>query len=265
MKFIHLCDTHLLPPGRESFDLDPEANFGACLESIRSLHGDAELVVLGGDLTYDGQAEAYRVLARRLEDFPLPALFLPGNHDDRDLMAAHLPGVVKDGSGFLHLVHQTSAGAFILLDTQSGPHNSRNHHGLLCPARLAWLAARLEENKERPVYLFLHHHPFASGLAFMDRTRLLNPEKLAALLKGRSNVKHLFIGHLHRPICGSWMNLPFSVPGSTSFQLALDLERNSGLTISLEQPSYAVVTLSPDSTVVHLEHFLDDSRKIKVH
>ena len=264
MKFIHLSDTHLLPPGQKAFEIDPTAYLDSCLESIRRNHGDAEFVVLGGDLTYDGQEEAYQILAKRLEGFPLPALFIPGNHDHRETMARTLSGVELDPDGFLHRVHQTSAGAFILLDTQSGPHHGRNHFGLLCPRRLEWLAARLEENRDRPVYLFMHHPPFDSGLAFMDRTRLRAPEKLAALLQGRPNVKHLFLGHLHRPLCGSWMGLPFSVPGATSFFLDLDLAENSGLTISLEQPTYAVVTLTPDLTLVHLERFLDRPELIRV-
>ncbi len=264
MKFIHLSDTHLLPPGQQTFDMDPAAYLDSCLESIREKHPDAELMVFGGDLTYNGQESAYRALARGLEGFPLKALFIPGNHDDRKLMAEILPGVGPDEAGFLHQVRQTRAGAFILLDTQSGPHDSRNHHGLLCPVRMEWLSARLEENRDRPVYLFMHHPPFASGLAFMDRTRLREPQKLAALLKPHSNIRHLFIGHLHRAVSGSWQDIPFSIPGATSFQLALDLGEKPDLTISLEPPSYAVVKLAEDSTIVHLEYFLDRSPKIKV-
>ena len=264
MKFIHLSDTHLLPPGQKVFEIDPGAYLESCLDSIRENHPDAELVVMGGDLTYDGQKEAYQALAQSLEGFPLPVLFIPGNHDDRETMAAILPGVVRDESGFLHQVRQTRAGAFILLDTQSGPHRSKNHHGLLCPARREWLAARLEENRDRPVYLFMHHPPFATGMAFMDQTRLRQPEKLAGLLAAHPDVRHLFIGHLHRRICGSWKGIPFSVPGSTSFQLALDLGPEPELTISLEQPSYAVAVLEEETTIVHLEYFLDRSDKFKV-
>lgn len=264
MKFIHLSDTHLLPPGQKVFDLDPTDHLDSCLRSIRENHSDAELMVLGGDLTYDGQEEAYQTLSQRLEGFPIPALFIPGNHDDREAMAANLPGLVPDGSGFLHQVCQTQAGAFILLDTQSGPHKSKNQHGLLCPARRDWLAARLEDNRDRPVYLFMHHPPFASGLAFMDRTRLREPEILAELLDHHPDVRHLFIGHLHRRLSGSWRGIPFSVPGSTSFQLALDLGPDPDLTISLEQPSYAVVNLSEETTIVHLEYFLDRSAKIRI-
>ncbi len=265
MKFIHLSDTHLLPSGQETFGINPGAYFKACLDSIQTLHGDAELIVLGGDLTYNGQEEAYLEIADRLGGFPIPALFIPGNHDDRDLMSALLTGVEKDGLGFLHQVRQTQAGAFILLDTQSGPHDSQEgQYGILCRERLDWLSDRLEDNRDRPAYLFMHHPPFASGLAFMDQTRLRNPERLAELLNSHSNVRHIFLGHLHRPISGSWMGIPFSVPGSTSFQLALDLGKEPDLTISLEPPTYTVVTLEPDSIVVHLEQFTDQTRKIKV-
>jgi len=262
MKFIHLSDLHLMPPGQRTAGLDPWDRLEACLESIQERHPEAELLVITGDVSSTGQAETYRLLNDKLSAFPLPCRLAPGNHDDRTAMADHLDSLAKDEAGFLQGVVQTSAGAFIFLDTQSGPHDSPNQHGLLCPRRLEWLKARLEENAHQAVYLFMHHPPFVSGMTYMDRSRLANPEDLARLLEGRTQVRHLFLGHLHRPVSGSWRGLPFSVQPSTSFQVALEMGPKPDLILDHEPPSYGVVLLWPEKTVIHQEFFLDRSPRI---
>jgi 3',5'-cyclic AMP phosphodiesterase CpdA len=176
-------------------------------------------------------------------------------------MLRHLEGLEKDEAGYVQGVVRTSAGAFIFLDTQSGPHDSPEQHGILCDRRLRWLEERLEENAGRPVYLFMHHPPFASGMTFMDRTRLRNDQDLARLLEGRQ-IMHLFLGHLHRPVSGSWRGVPFSVQASTCFQVALEMGSRPDLILSHEPPAYGVVLLTTEKTVIHQEYFLDRSPRI---
>ena len=262
MKFIHLSDIHLTPPGQKAADLDPWERLEACFRSIEERHPEAELLVVTGDVSSDGQAETYRLLNDRLSDLRLPCRLVPGNHDDRAAMVRHLKGLEKDEAGYLQGTIQTSAGAFIFLDSQSGPHDGSSHHGLLCEKRLAWLESRLEENADRSVYLFMHHPPFVSGMTFMDRTRLRNPEDLALVLEGREQVKHLFLGHLHRSVSGSWKGIPFSVQSSTCFQVALEMGLGPDLILSHEPPTYGVVLLSSERTVIHQEYFLDRSSRI---
>ncbi len=126
--------------------------------------------------------------------------------------------------------------------------------------RLGWLADRLGEGgaAARPVLLFMHHPPAASGIAGMDVIPLLDTAALwEVLAPHRARVRHLFHGHLHRPFSGSWRGVPFSSLRGTSHQVALDLSGRSTVPGSQEPPAYALVRIGADEVAVHVHDYLD--------
>ena len=148
------------------------------------------------------------------------------------------------------------AGRLLLLDSHDEPNKGS---GAYCQRRAAWLEAELEEAGARPVYLFIHHPPFEIGIAFMDRIRLLDPSALERVLAGRRNIKHLFFGHVHRPLSGSWKGIPFSALRSTVHQVSLDEPPPGTKPFCAEQPTYAVILIEEDRVLVHLHEFLNDT------
>ena len=64
----------------------------------------------------------------------------------------------------------------------------------------------MSRHADRPIYLFLHHPPFKVGIGSLDDCMLLDPEPLGRLLLAHGNVRHIFYGHVHRPIFGSFGN-----------------------------------------------------------
>ena len=47
-------------------------------------------------------------------------------------------------------------------------------HGEMDAPRLAWLKARLDEQPDRPTFIFMHHPPFPTGLQHMDSINCRN-------------------------------------------------------------------------------------------
>jgi hypothetical protein len=74
-------------------------------------------------------------------------------------------------------------------------------------------------------------------------------------------VQHLFFGHVHRPISGSWQGIPFSSLRATNHQVALDLHGSRAVPGSFEPPAYAVVLVDRHLTLVHNHDFLDASAR----
>lgn len=254
MKFIHVTDTHLVPPGQTLYGLDPLARLDSCIADINANHADAACCVITGDLTHWGAPEAYAALRGALAKLAIPHHLLLGNHDDRGNFRRHFPDTPRDADGFVQTAFDTPAGRFVFLDTNE-PGVS---HGVFCAKRRAWLAARLAEDAEAPVLLFMHHPPFAVGIKRMDEISLHDPEPFAAVVAPHARrIRHLFFGHLHRPICGSWRGIPFSTMRATSHQVALDFRRVGAVPGSHEPPAYAVVLAEPDRVVVHFHDFLD--------
>ena len=98
MKFIHITDLHLVPPGQKLWGFDPFPRLDQCLADIMKYHADAEFCAISGDLTERGEAESYRALQERLKKFPLPVHLMLGNHDDRATFLKVFNGPLKAGS-----------------------------------------------------------------------------------------------------------------------------------------------------------------------
>lgn len=249
--FLHLTDPHLPPVGELLYGMDPAPRFEAAIAEIAARHGPgtpaaAAFAVVTGDLTRDGEPAAYARLREALAALPCPARLLLGNHDDRAAFRAAFPEAPVDAAGFVQQAFASPAGLCLLLDTlQPG-----EAFGRLCVDRLAWLAAQLRDSAG-PVLLFLHHPPFAVGLPSMDAIGLREPEALWTVLAPHAaRIRHLFFGHLHRPVAGSWRGIPCSSIGGTAFQVPLEFGATPVRPAGREPPGYAVVRCSSDGVVV---------------
>ena len=254
MKFIQITDLHIVPPGRELYGLDPEKRLRECLADINENHPDAECIMVTGDLADKGDEVSYAHLKDILGDAKLPLHILIGNHDRRPNFRKVFTSVVVDPNGFVQFTVDTGVGRFICLDTND---EVDRNIGVLCEKRLAWLRAEMDRAAETPVYIFMHHPPFAVGIKRMDQIALQNVETFAEIVTGHDNVRHLFFGHLHRPISGSWYGIPFSFLPSMNHQVALNFVIEHRVPGSLEPPAYAVVFAETNSTIVHVHNFLD--------
>ncbi len=255
--FIHLTDIHLVAGDEPLYGLNPAERLEACIADINARHADAAFCIVTGDLAHWGEPGAYARLRRALDRLAIPVHLMIGNHDDRGRFRQAFPECPVDAEGFVQFTLETPAGQFLLTDTAM----PGVAHGDLCPRRLGWLAARLDEAAaaDRPVFLFMHHPPVAVGLAGMDAIALRDPAALLAVLEPhRARVRHLFFGHLHRPVSGSWHGIPFSTLRGTSHQVALDFVAGAGIIRgSHEPPTYAVVRIDAAAVVVHVHDFLD--------
>lgn len=254
MKFIHITDTHLVPRGEQLHGLNPCERLDACVDDINAHHADAEFCVITGDLADKAQPQAYRDLKGCLDRLRVPVHLLVGNHDDRTDLLAVFPDVPIDDNGFVQTVLDTEAGAFVLLDTVE----RGKGWGSFCEKRAAWLERQLKAADGRPVYLFMHHPPFDVGLPSLDRLGLgADGESMAKVLAAHDTIRHLFFGHVHRPITGSWRGIPYSTMYGTNHQVAFDLHEPEVVVKTHEPPAYAVVFLAPDQTTVHFHDYLD--------
>lgn len=257
MKFIHLTDTHLVGDGGELYGLNPRIRLQQALTHMRQHQPDAEALVITGDLTHLGHPQAYAYLRECLEGFPMPVHLILGNHDSRGSFRERFPEARIDGDGFVQYVNDFGPYRAIFLDTNE----PGVHWGAFCERRAKWLRHQLEET-DRPVLLFMHHPYFAIGIGTMDDISLRDTGPFMGAIKGHEHLlKHVFFGHIHRPINGSFRGTTFSTLRGTNHQVSLALSASTSADIhgSHEPPQYGVVLLSPDQVTVHLEDYLDES------
>jgi len=260
MKFIHLTDTHLVARGRALHGLDPAARLEACVARIAERHADAAFCVHTGDLADRGDPAAYACARELFAALPMPVHAVPGNHDDRDAFAAAFPRAPRDEAGFVQQAFTHDGVTCVLLDTLEPAEGSA---GACCERRAAWLAGRLAEAADGPVLLFMHHPPFDIGLPALDAIGLADAGPFERTVARAGNVRHLFFGHAHRPICGQWRGISFSTLYGTSHQTRLDFQRAGRIAYTAEPPAYAVVLVQGDQITIHTDHFLEDEADIR--
>ena len=89
---------------------------------------------------------------------------------------------------------------------------------------------------------------------------LEDPDAFAKVLEGH-DIRHIFFGHVHRPIAGSWRGIPFTTLRGLNHQLWLDFTIERGIPCSMEPPAYAIAFLQGGAVIVHTHDFLDASPK----
>jgi 3',5'-cyclic AMP phosphodiesterase CpdA len=259
IKLIQVSDLHFVPPGTRLFGLDPRARLEAAVADINAHHNDAELCLFTGDLADHGVPEAYQALRETLAALRVPYRLTIGNHDDRGNFLRAFPEAPHDENGFVQTAVPTGAGDVILLDT----HEPGQASGSFCAKRQAWLEARLAEAAGRPVYLFMHHPPLDIGIPSLDSIGLVDKQGFADALDGAgaapgtAPIRHIFFGHVHRPVSGSWRGIPYSALRSLVHQVPLDLVTESPVPYDHAPPAYNVILLDGEDTVVHHHEFLD--------
>ncbi len=171
------------------------------LQWVAELRPDA--VAVSGDLANNAHVANYAVLKARLEALGAPLLVVPGNVDSREAMREVFGGPAQ---GPLNRVIEVSGIRLIGLDVIV----PGAVHGDATPV-VGWLEAALNSGGA-PALLFLHQHPFDSGMDQYETIDCRNKEGLAAVIEAaKDTVLGISCGHLHRPMFTRFAGVPASL------------------------------------------------------
>lgn len=251
-KILVFADIHMTVEGTRVGCRDPLSMLRAALAHALSRHGDADAIILLGDVTETGKAAEYRRLTEALARVEIPILPLPGNRDRRKPMIAAFPDAPVTPTGHIQGVLDFPRHRLITLDTLDGPpYRTSQHAGHLCPDRLAWLLRALDTRGERHPVVFAHHPPMKTGMPALDAIRMTDGTDLMDLLSEVSGA-HLVCGHIHRSMSGHSRGVGYSIIGSTTVEFALSLSGPD--LITTDSPGgYGVVLLQKNGVAVHYE------------
>jgi len=253
LKLIWLSDTHFASGSTMVLGHDPRASIDAAIQHINDHHADADYCIISGDLVERGIASEYQAFKSHLDNLIVPYLPMVGNHDDRDALRSILPLPDSLSNIFIQYDVYTEFGSIVCLDTTKVGSGS----GEYCEARFDWLHRVLTARKSAPAYIFMHHPPFSLGLPMQDTEQMENGAEFLEFLNRYSNVRHLFMGHVHRPVCGQVAGLPFATMRSTLYQAPAPRPEwtwDSFAPVD-EAPCLGIVMIDTDSVIVQYTNF----------
>ena len=235
VRIVQLTDLHVRPVGIAAYRVcESTMMTERALKVAARLRADA--VIITGDLTDCGLATEYTLLAGMLRrHLSVPVHVIPGNHDRREVLLKHMPGV-PSADGFVQYAVELGPVRLVMLDTVV----AGGGHGSLDGGRLEWLDRTLAAAPGMPTMIGMHHPPFLCGLAHMDRINLRDAPAFAAVIARHRQVQRIVCGHHHRPVTAQVAHAVATIIPSVAHQLELDLDPDAPPAYVLEPPGFAV-------------------------
>jgi 3',5'-cyclic-AMP phosphodiesterase len=193
-RWALLSDTHIAADKADEYrGFRPHTNLRQALAQLQTVSFD--MVLINGDLARsEGTAGDYEMLSEYLasvtENHSL-AITL-GNHDDRKNARAALAfinGDIQHVEKKLIAAIDTEFATFLLLDSLMVTNIAA---GQLGASQRKWLADYLQQNRSKPIVIFVHHN-----LDPDDDAALVDSGQFLQIVRPARNVKAIFYGHTH--------------------------------------------------------------------
>jgi 3',5'-cyclic AMP phosphodiesterase CpdA len=238
LTIAQITDLHI------TTDKDPlnkarnEKRLRTVLKAIHERRPRPVAIIASGDLVDRGEHEEYIELKKIFDEVEIPLYLGLGNHDRRASFRAVFPQTPVDQNGFVQYAVDLGGVRLVMCDTL----DEGNNDGAFCDKRAAGLRRLLKQDKRTPTIVALHHPPIISGIQWMDP--LPDAEwikRLAKTIEGRTQIRNLICGHVHRAFHGILAGQLVSASPATSIQLTLnltpvDLRVPDGREILVEEP-----------------------------
>lgn len=228
MRIAQISDFHLKPSGELAYNTaDTAGLLEKVVSHINLLYPIPDVVIVTGDIADDGELGSYTLAKKLLSPLQMPFFFVPGNHDQKDNLAAAFPEhaylsqrLTGTDKTFVCYTVEDYSVRLIGIDTVT----PGEHGGRLGPKRLSWLNRTLAERPDIPTLIFMHHPPFASAIGHMDKEPFQGRKKLAEVIQQHPHVERVTCGHIHRPITMRFAGTVATVCPGVGMQIVLDLQ-----------------------------------------
>lgn len=248
MLIAQISDTHITAQNKKAYGIAPTGdNLIRCIEDINQLIPRPDLLLMTGDITNSNLEEEFKQAYKILNNINIPYFVIPGNHDDSRVVKStfdkHCP---TSSTEFINYVIDDYVVRFIAMDTTIKGKGG----GELCDTRLIWLEKHLNENKNKPTIIFMHHPPVKVGVIESDIDGFIGADKLGQIVKKYSNIERIICGHVHLQTHTLWNGTVVTTAPSVSMKLVLDLTMEKPSRFVLEPASYLLHYWTTDNNLV---------------
>lgn len=237
IKLVQITDSHLgVNHGDTLLSMNPDESLVDVLNLVNNQQEDIDLVLATGDIANDASLSAYQRFYTTVSDYLLaPFVWVPGNHDDHEMMEAILP----DSK---HQVIDMGKWAILLLDS----HVPGETHGNFSQPELNFLTQSLLANLDKFVLICFHHQPVPIGSQWMDRYIVQNAHSFWEVISPYSNVKGVLWGHVHQEFDEMYNEVKLMSTPSTCIQFAPE---QKDFMVENTMPGYRWLELHDDGKI----------------
>lgn len=252
MKIAQISDLHITSNGLTCGVAPMAENLAKVVAHINAQ--GADIVLVSGDICHNGLPDEAACAAEILAGLAAPYFITPGNHDGRAALRSAFPHAALPATETAHLSYVVEAGGLRFIALDSTDPDAPN--GRICPARAAWLEARLAESN-LPTLLFLHHPPMKCGLEETDTPPLEGASRLGAVVEKHPQILRILCGHIHILAQALWHGQLVCAAPSIGMRLSWSPARLSPSRFLSSAPAYLWHMHNADGTMVTHEFTLD--------
>lgn len=240
VRLVQITDAHLSEnPGGTLLGMDTDHSLQMVLKKARDEVGRSDVLLLTGDLSDGGSDAAYTRMdsySRQLSD---NCFWLPGNHDDRELMSS-----VLGGSNCLSSEIRIANWQILMLDSQQ----PGKVGGRLGADQLSLLESALghAQSDGLNTLVCLHHHPIKIDCGWLDEQVVEDASEFFDILDAHSGVKAVLWGHIHQEVEVLRNGVALLGSPSTCVQFAPGTELFKADDLA---PGYRWLNLNPDGSI----------------
>ncbi|MEH6388893.1 MAG: 3',5'-cyclic-AMP phosphodiesterase [Pseudomonas profundi] len=238
VSIVQLTDSHLFADhSARLLGLDTFASLNAVIDQVLDEVDQMDLVLATGDITQDGSEGGYQRFMDAVKRLPAECRWLPGNHDDAQLMRT-----LGDESGFNAEWVDLSSWRIVLLDS-SIPGAVPGH---LDEQQLDRLDRALATAGGRHLLVSLHHHPVDIQSDWMTPLGLQNADRLLQCIDDSGSVRALLWGHIHQHLDLMRGNVRLLATPSTCIQFDA---HSADFATDTQSPGYRWLRLYDDGSI----------------
>jgi Icc protein len=237
LTIVQITDTHLFADrDKKLLGIATWYSLENILTKVTEIKPD--ILLLTGDLADQGELLAYQKLAQLLTPLQIPTYWLPGNHDQPELMTKIL------NSTYIFPDKSINLGEWQLILLDSLFPQAIYGEGKLTPYRLQWLQEELTKTN-KPILIALHHHPLPTGINWLDQISLQNNTEFIDLISSYSQVSLVIFGHIHLEFSAKRGNINYYGTPSSCTQVT---PLNPESCLEWQQPGFRLLKLYPDGS-----------------
>ncbi len=240
LRILQVTDTHLYRDAdRTLLGVNTQRSLEQVLEQAWCEHGPADLMLATGDLVHDHAREGYARLRALLHSLGAPGYWVPGNHDDPQVMHE----VLADAGVCDPRSVRVGRWQVVLLDSRIADGGDA---GRVADAGLRSLDEDLGRYPDHHALVCLHHPPVPIGSRWMDAIGLQNAAELFAVLDRHPQVRAVLCGHIHQEFETRRAGVRILGSPSTCFQFR---RRSDEFALDCATPGYRWLALRADGGI----------------
>lgn len=249
IRIVQLTDPHLFAtPEQTLLGINTRASLQAVLNQLTQEPDPIDVMVVSGDVSQDHSLASYQAFAEATNNCGMPVVWLPGNHDQTDVMAQGMRGPHIDEARIIDIDNWR----LVLVESQV----AGKTYGWLTDEQQQLLTTACQQRTDAFKVVFTHHNPLPVGCQWLDQHQLRNGQQLLTQLENDDTTRALVWGHVHQDLDQQQGHLQLLATPSTCVQF---LPHSNDFALDEQQPGYRILTLYPDGHITTAVKRLDGS------